>query len=207
GSLYMSVLLRPESDDPATLSLVSGIAVLRALRKRCREVALKWPNDIVVPLSDGELAHGPGESIAPKATFPYRKICGILAESRDGAICVGLGVNVRRPQETFATNMAQPAYLEDLVESCPDPTEIGREVLAELADAYELWKTEGFAPFAIECNDSDVLIGSHVAAQNPDGQIVAEGTAVRIADDGSMVLQSPDGSLSSIRSGEVHLIH
>ncbi|MCR5845659.1 MAG: biotin--[acetyl-CoA-carboxylase] ligase, partial [bacterium] len=47
GSLYMSVLLRPESDDPATLSLVSGIAVLRALRKRCREVALKWPNDIV----------------------------------------------------------------------------------------------------------------------------------------------------------------
>lgn len=207
GSLYMSVLLRPESADPATLSLVSGIAVLRALRKRCGEVALKWPNDIVVPLAGGEQAQRPDESIAPKATFPYRKICGILAESRDGAICVGLGVNVHRPTEAFATNMAQPAYLADLVESCPEPTEIGREVLDELAVAYELWKAEGFAPFAAECNDSDVLIGSHVAAQDADGKIVAEGTAVRISDDGTMVLQAPDGALCTIRSGEVHLVH
>ena len=207
GGLYMSVLLRPEAADPATLSLVAGIAVLRALRKRCSVVALKWPNDIVVPPEDGAKLHDGNQSIATKATFPYRKICGILAESRGGAICIGLGINVHRPKEAFSTNMAQPAYLEELVESCPEPVELGREVLAELAEAYELWKTEGFAPFALECNESDVLIGSHVAAQDSDGKIVVEGTAVRIAEDGSMILQEPDGTLSPIRSGEVHLIH
>lgn len=76
------------------LSFAMGLAVVDAVRDlewfpKQRDVALKWPNDVIV--HDSESAVG------------YRKLAGILAESSlpgpgTGWVVVGVGVNLVRPQ-------------------------------------------------------------------------------------------------------------
>ncbi len=72
SSLLVSVLLRPRLPQAATMA--TGLAALEA----CAGVAgvvgeLKWPNDVVV---------GPA------------KLAGVLAELVDGAVVVGMGLNL-----------------------------------------------------------------------------------------------------------------
>lgn len=92
GSLYMSALLRPnvardgEASRMATLPLVVALAVRRAIAsflpaRQAGEVKVKWPNDVVY-----------GEA----AFEGFSKMCGISTEWKLGAVCVGVGVNIRR---------------------------------------------------------------------------------------------------------------
>jgi BirA family biotin operon repressor/biotin-[acetyl-CoA-carboxylase] ligase len=91
AGLTCSLLLRPVTDDPGWVPLLAGLAVARALREHAEvDAVLKWPNDVLV-----------GE----------RKVAGLLAEAVDGAVVVGLGLNVTtRPEELpdeRATSLAQ----------------------------------------------------------------------------------------------------
>ena len=89
GGLYMSMLLRPDvaGSGLATLSLVAGLAVQRALAAMAEApfrdgIQLKWPNDIVYIDATVERAD------------EYRKMCGISMEACGGGVCVGIGINV-----------------------------------------------------------------------------------------------------------------
>jgi BirA family transcriptional regulator, biotin operon repressor / biotin---[acetyl-CoA-carboxylase] ligase len=77
-SILVSVLLRPQV-EPARLpelSLVAGGAVAQAIAEVTGlEPSIKFPNDVLV---DG------------------RKVAGILAESSDGRVVLGVGVNVNQ---------------------------------------------------------------------------------------------------------------
>ena len=74
GSVLMSMGWRVSGKSWAGLSLVSGLAVLRALQHLGVKCAgLKWPNDVLVE---------------------DRKICGILVEMSAGACVIGVGINV-----------------------------------------------------------------------------------------------------------------
>src|SRR5215216_1447665 len=82
AGLYLSVVLRPtvEARRWPLLTLAAALAVRDALRESCALAAdIKWPNDL--------LAGG-------------RKLCGILAETAEGArgraVVLGVGVNLRR---------------------------------------------------------------------------------------------------------------
>jgi len=85
SSLTFSVLLRP--DVPPTswswLPLLTGYAVQAALADRLPDIALKWPNDVLVDGGD---------------TGAGRKVAGILVERIDtdhGPMAVvGVGINV-----------------------------------------------------------------------------------------------------------------
>src|SRR5689334_18725584 len=80
SAVAVSVLLRVKDIPPARrgwIPLIAGAAMTRAVAAQlpAREVALKWPNDVLVA---------------------GRKICGILAEvmpADPGAVVVGAGVN------------------------------------------------------------------------------------------------------------------
>jgi BirA family biotin operon repressor/biotin-[acetyl-CoA-carboxylase] ligase len=91
AGLTCSVLLRPVTDDLGWVPLLGGLAVTKALREQTDlDATLKWPNDVLV-----------GE----------RKVAGLLAEVVDGAVVLGLGLNVTtRPEELpdeRATSLAQ----------------------------------------------------------------------------------------------------
>lgn len=155
GGLYLSVLLRPQrpADEVAALSLVTALAVRRALASFLPEdsadaVQIKWPNDVVVMRDDGSAG-------------PFRKICGISLEQKQGALCIGIGVNVARarcarragagdatpaPVGGSPRSKNVPVYLEDMIPGDAPAVDAVRDaVLAELSSAYELWQREGFA--------------------------------------------------------------
>ncbi|MDR2721772.1 MAG: biotin--[acetyl-CoA-carboxylase] ligase [Coriobacteriaceae bacterium] len=102
GGIYLSLLLRPQDagkplQEIPALSLVLSLAVRSALMKLgCKvPVSLKWPNDVVS-------AQG--------------KLCGISLEAQDGALCVGVGLNLFRPCEPQTLEGKNtPAYVGELI--------------------------------------------------------------------------------------------
>ena len=78
--LYFSLVLRPDEPDPARLALLAGLGVAAAVEGFCDlPIACKWPNDILCN---------------------SKKIGGILCETRDERVVVGVGLNVtHQPQD------------------------------------------------------------------------------------------------------------
>ena len=90
-SLMLSVVLRPGLPPVKVwgVATAAGVALAdaaAALVGPAAEVALKWPNDLLV----GTAAAG------------FRKAAGLLAESRaDGSVLLGMGVNVSQAEADF----------------------------------------------------------------------------------------------------------
>ena len=85
GGLYLSIVLRREIAPYLTLAL--GLAVQRALND-VAEVStdLRWPNDVLLN---------------------NRKLAGIMAQSAEGAVIAGIGLNVN--QSEFPPDLAEIA--------------------------------------------------------------------------------------------------
>lgn len=118
---------RPEADRRDAGAAAAAAAAGRPPAAASQSAAvflIKWPNDVVV--ADGPPAclptdlhaAGPGASRehAGDAASPasFRKICGISAEARGGAICLGIGVNVFAPSDPVSVGGKNiPVYLEE----------------------------------------------------------------------------------------------
>ncbi|MCK5434012.1 MAG: biotin--[acetyl-CoA-carboxylase] ligase, partial [Dehalococcoidales bacterium] len=136
-----------------------------------------------------------------------RKVCGILIESEvrgdtvDYTI-VGIGVNVNFRLSAFPEIQSIATSLYD---------ELGREVsrlslvqrlLAEIERLY-LSLPAGRSVYE-EWRDRLVTLGKGVQVKS--GETVYEGIAESVADDGSLLLRRPDGSLTRIVAGDVTLM-
>jgi BirA family transcriptional regulator, biotin operon repressor / biotin---[acetyl-CoA-carboxylase] ligase len=85
GGLYLSIILRLEIAPTLTLAL--GLAVQRALCDIAEiSTDLRWPNDVLLN---------------------NRKLAGILAQSAEGAVIAGIGLNVN--QAEFPPDLAEIA--------------------------------------------------------------------------------------------------
>ncbi len=100
GGMYLSLLLRPSvpARDLASVSLMSALAVRQALsslvdEEAGRSIRIKWPNDIVAGDADAR---------------PFPKLCGISHEFHANALCVGIGVNVIRPDSAPESGFSDP---------------------------------------------------------------------------------------------------
>lgn len=204
GGLYCSWLLRPAQPPStfATLSLAAALAVRSALVKLVDDanrvcsstIRIKWPNDVIVE----------------KPSY-IEKLCGISLEQHAGGLCLGIGINVFRPQQQLSVEgTIIPAYLEDFANRFQDGsrTEVLNQVFdalcSELTRAYRLWNTEGFAPFTWEYQKYSLLEGKEVAVKNIQGKVTAQGVVQGIDGAGCLLLQTPHG-LQAINSGEAHL--
>ena len=79
-AILCSVLLRPPPERTvAELSLVGGVAVAETVEAATTLAAqIKWPNDVLIN---------------------RRKVAGILAEATEGAVVLGVGLNVNQARE------------------------------------------------------------------------------------------------------------
>jgi BirA family transcriptional regulator, biotin operon repressor / biotin---[acetyl-CoA-carboxylase] ligase len=175
----------------AGLSLAIGVAVVRALEAEgFRDVALKWPNDLI---------------------HRHLKIGGILIELNGDALgptttVIGVGLNVRLP----------PAARRDIAVPVTDLTSIARKkapaidrnqllarLLAELAVVLDVYAREGFAPFAAEWQHRHAYQGKAVRLLLPDGAMVT-GKVAGVDASGALVLA--DGPRRArFLSGEITL--
>lgn len=183
-NLYLSMVLRlavsPAAVAPVTL--VVGLAVARAVERRCSSPAwLKWPNDVQI---DG------------------KKIAGVLVEGQIRgdhvqSLIVGVGVNVRT--ERFPDDFAAHATsLRALSSPDLDRAPLAAEVIREIGDATDLFVRSGLGPFLDELSRRDALLGRQVEVAG------VRGVGAGIDPEGRLLVRGEGGVIHRVVSGEVH---
>ena len=208
-SIYMSLLCRPDFSPKKApmLTLVMGISVAEAVERYTGLAAkIKWPNDIVV--------NG-------------RKICGILTEMEMGLetkeiqyLVIGVGINVNNGftgmQETGDWKQARrAAFPEELqgkatslfLEMEKRETKILRAPLVQyVMEAFEknyglFLRSRDFYLFWESYNGYLVNRNAVVKVLDPQGEYT--GIAREIDDAGDLLVETEDGTLKKVYSGEV----
>jgi BirA family biotin operon repressor/biotin-[acetyl-CoA-carboxylase] ligase len=181
GNLYATFLF-PISAGPeiaAQAGLVAAVAVQAAVSRLRPDLAvrIKWPNDLLIGGA---------------------KVCGILSEVVGTAptrIALGCGINVAHaPTDTPypATALGPRCTVESVFE----------ELDSSLSNCLKIWdEGQGFGAIRAAWSAAALGIGGQVAAS-----IAGEATSgifAGIAPDGALLLQTGDGRLRPVHSGEV----
>jgi BirA family biotin operon repressor/biotin-[acetyl-CoA-carboxylase] ligase len=199
GSLLLSVSagLAELPRDVATLPLVAGLAVRRALELRgIAGVLLKWPNDIVANVAGGATLH---------------KLGGILTELRAEAsgpahVVIGIGLNLRLGpgvRDGIAAGALPPAALDQLAADLPDRNVLAATIATECATGLGALQREGFGPRRAAWNAADALAGQAVVVRGGGVDELA-GTARGIDAGGALQIEQ-DGALRAVVAGDVSL--
>jgi len=125
-SILVSILLRPAIDPPRLpeLSLVAGGAVAEAIAETTGlDPAIKFPNDVLLG---------------------GKKVAGILAESSEGRVVLGIGVNANQTAEQLPGDAAiEPTSLRLATGREIDRLELLAAILLHVERAYDAWVATG----------------------------------------------------------------
>ena len=192
-NLYLSVLFEPKL-PPALLqhfTLWAGIYVCHALQRFVPTAALKikWPNDL----------HCEG-----------RKFAGMLTEAKidaDGlkTIVFGIGINLNSNPNEYPKELRALATSLYAIGGKELPiNEVTAAVLNAIENAYRQC-IEHSDPKSLEQEwaSLDALEGKPVTARMGETEIT--GIARGIDDSGALLLEQGDGTLESVRAGDVSL--
>lgn len=123
-SVLVSILLRPpiEPSRLPELSLVAGGAVAEAIADLAGiDPAIKFPNDVLVG---------------------GKKVAGILAESSEGRVALGIGVNANQTADQLpADAQTEPTSLRIELGEPVDRAALLAAILSRLELAYDAWVT------------------------------------------------------------------
>lgn len=159
----------------AGLSLAVGVAVVRTLESEgFRDIALKWPNDLI---------------------HRHLKVGGILIELNGDALgptttVIGVGLNVRLPpaaRKDIAVPVTDLTSIAGRKGAAIDRNRLFARLLSELAAVLEVYAKEGFAPFVAEWQHRHAYQGKAVRLLLPDGATVT-GKVAGVDASGALVL-------------------
>ncbi|GBQ90639.1 biotin--acetyl-CoA-carboxylase ligase [Acetobacter nitrogenifigens DSM 23921 = NBRC 105050] len=182
-SLALSVLMRPEKNDPsvsAPWSFISALAYYDALADGVLtpRLRVKWPNDILL---DGH------------------KLAGILVEASGGEggwVVIGFGANIRRAPEVEGRTLACLAQYDPAAEA----TTVARRVLSALTRWRAVWERDGFAPIRQAWLERGPPRGAPLVVSG--GKTYVEGEFEGIDEGGELLLRcGPE--LKRIVTGEI----
>jgi BirA family transcriptional regulator, biotin operon repressor / biotin---[acetyl-CoA-carboxylase] ligase len=126
SSILVSVLLLPAVEAPRLpeLSLIAGGAVAEAItRVTGIEPSVKFPNDVLIR---------------------GRKVAGILAESSEGRVVLGIGVNTNQTLDELPIDTRiEPTSLQLELRAPVNRAQLLAEILLQLERAYDAWVTTG----------------------------------------------------------------
>ena len=174
-ALLFSILLKPPAERHAPeLSLVAGVAVADTVeRSTGLAVQLKWPNDVMLR---------------------RRKVAGLLAEARDGAVVLGIGLNVNQSRDELPANAGSLLTLtgrewrrDQLLDS----------LLADLGRTYAAWRRGGLDAVYEGLAPRDFLRGRRVSVNGTSG------VATMIDRQGRLEIDVGHGDVVAVESGEV----
>ncbi|MGW6281862.1 biotin--[acetyl-CoA-carboxylase] ligase [Kribbella sp. NPDC055071] len=188
SAVLMSALLRPTAVSASRwpwLGLLVPLAVAAAVRRVAEIPALvKWPNDVLVE---------------------DRKLAGILLERIDGpAAVVGIGLNVTLREAERPHPAATSLALEKAATT--DRATVTAAILRELATRYQTWVDSNGDPATIlpEYRTLSATLGNKVRVELPDNTFL-EGTATDLADDGRLIIETPNGPRPLAAGDVTHL--
>lgn len=190
--VYATFLFSPDcaASALAGYSLVVGLAVQAAIRTFGAAPIVKWPNDIVVEQSSGEL----------------RKLGGILVDSTGGAdgpvrLSVGIGVNVLPQQLPDGRSGLEPISLSEITASEVDTISVFKSLAFELMVRSREFFRVGFASFQHRWERESGFVGREVLF-SPPRQPQVRGTVQGVDSGGGLIL-AHDGGVSVYHSGSV----
>lgn len=184
ASLLVSALVRPNIavDCWPQLLGAAGLSAVASLTTLCDLPArLKWPNDVVV-----------GD----------RKIAGLLAETTNNAIVVGMGLNI--DWQSLPPDIAETATAVSLVGGRIQPRRMLLESWLRGFDSrlQRLERTaDAFQRMQHAQRINSATLGRRVRVERSNEMIV--GVAVDLGPDGSIVVRSDDGVLRTLTTGDV----
>lgn len=179
GQFSATLLMRPEGgpEQAALRSFIAALALREALIEitgRADMISLKWPNDV--------LLNG-------------KKLAGILLESGQGYLCVGVGVNLSDTPDIAESDKGAtpPISLKSITGIAIDP----ESLLTPLAAAFDRFEHQfqqyGFTPIRNEWLNHATRLGEIITAKMMDRTEV--GTFETIDDTGAIVLRTSKGLL------------
>jgi BirA family biotin operon repressor/biotin-[acetyl-CoA-carboxylase] ligase len=177
-AILCSTLLRPPPGRRiAELSLVGGIAVADTVELALNLAAqIKWPNDVMVNRA---------------------KIAGVLAEARDGAVVLGVGINVNQSRDELPAEARVPAgSLRTTDGDVRDRAPLLADLLVHLERAYADWLRGGIDALFGSLGPRDFLRGRRIAVDGVGGLAVGIDRAGRLEIDAG-------GERRHVESGEV----
>jgi BirA family biotin operon repressor/biotin-[acetyl-CoA-carboxylase] ligase len=174
--LYMSLLCSPPpGTESGRITILAAVAVCRAIEELTGlQPWIKWVNDLFVR---------------------GKKVCGILAEGLEGAVIIGIGVNLRTPAGGFPPEAGPAGALETEIDGHALAGRIARHLLAGLARPGD--------PAILEAYRRRMPLTGRSVGYTENGQ---EKTArvVGVAPDGGLMIEDDTGS-HTLRTGEVSL--
>jgi BirA family biotin operon repressor/biotin-[acetyl-CoA-carboxylase] ligase len=187
--IYLSTFLKLSvpPGQTAQITLVAGVALVQAVNEFSRARAhLKWPNDI--------LLNG-------------KKVAGILTENcRDNThsgVIIGIGINVNHshfpvPLQHIATSMAMENG--EIFERLP----LISFLLNHLEQEYRSFLKEGISPTVDQWNLNSNMFGKHISLTQ--GTQTFFGTALKLNEEGHLVILIDNGEEIAFDSGEVTIM-
>jgi BirA family biotin operon repressor/biotin-[acetyl-CoA-carboxylase] ligase len=174
-AILCSVLLKPPPERAAPeLSLVAGVAVADALERTTGlAVQVKWPNDVMLR---------------------RRKVAGCLAEARNGAVILGVGVNVNQAREQLPDGAGS---LRTLTGREHDRAQLLDVLLEDLSSRYAEWLAGGIDAVYDGLGPRDFLRGRQVTVNG------VHGVASKIDRRGRLELEVGHDQFVTVESGEV----
>ena len=179
------------------LSLAVGVAAARALRALgARDVALKWPNDL---LAGGKHAGA--------------KLGGVLIQTRvqgdDILAAVGIGINCRPAGALGACLRRDLVALDDLLRPAPDRNAVIAAVAREVLAALQAFERTGLAAFAQDWRALHAHEGRRLRVRLADGRTLS-GVAEGITPSGALRLrmragprEPASGQIVEVTSGRI----
>lgn len=186
--LYFSIVLRPDFalTQMPFVTLMSAVAIAQAIKDTCDiDVSIKWPNDILIG---------------------KQKISGILTEMRAEMdqvklIVIGIGMNVNSSSSQLVDNAAS---LKMFTKSHVDRIVLLQNILEQIEKGYETLKKKGVKPILTEWKKRSHTLKKRVRVHQ--GDVVVEGVAHDLGDDGSLLIQKDNGKLYKHIAGDVEVI-
>ena len=186
--LWFSILLRPAFPLPqwSRLATWAAVSIASAIDTEIsRHAQIKWPNDIYLDA---------------------KKVAGILIETHcdPGSFQHGnfaiLGIGINANHTSFPPELPDAASLRMITGHEIDRRELAIRVLKSLALLYP--RIEGdFSHILAEAESRSYLRGKWIIASL--GGAPVEGEALRLDEDGALLLRLADGSEAAISTGEV----
>lgn len=190
-NIYCSLILRPNVEPPRApqLTLTTAVAMAEALLELYSlDFRIKWPNDLLVG---------------------GKKVCGILTEMKTeqdlvGYVIVGIGLNCNLLRSDLPDELAEIATsLRIETGQAVSRRAICRKMFAALDKWYRRFSADDFVAIKERWQELARIEGRAVTVTNLNGSI--SGTALGLADDGTLRLRLANGEITRIYGGDVKL--
>lgn len=182
--IYMSVILKPDTDNPVQVTTAAAVAVCKALETVCDvSPEIKWVNDIYLE---------------------NKKVCGILAEAISSHttgkitdIILGIGLNL--DAEALPPELSEIA---GAVEGDFSTDHLAAEILNQLLDILQA------GDFIDDYKSRSMVIGKTVSVYkggySPDSTGI-NAYVMDIGHNGGLMVLYSDGTRETLSSGEISI--